>query len=219
MNLVSDRPNDSSSSQRASRVARGLLIAAVIAGGLAVACGGGGSGSGGVAGLVAALEVGLDMECNCLQLTAAECSSQKAPVRTCVEDAAEEAGAVPSCAEAAVRNYTSCLQRQGQCTSDGLVNAECDTAFVTARSNCALDPSVIACFGGEAPANVPPGDDPPGDDLPGDDPPGDDPPPPGLPGCTDTCFWADDDECDDGRPGAFTSACDPGTDCADCGPL
>lgn len=35
--------------------------------------------------------------------------------------------------------------------------------------------------------------------------------------CEDTCRWARDGECDDGRPGA-TSACSPGTDCSDCGP-
>jgi hypothetical protein len=41
-------------------------------------------------------------------------------------------------------------------------------------------------------------------------------PPPG--GCANTCFFADDDECDDGGPDSITSACAFGTDCGDCGP-
>ncbi len=36
-------------------------------------------------------------------------------------------------------------------------------------------------------------------------------------GCDDSCRYARDGECDDGRPGAVTSACSPGTDCTDCG--
>ncbi len=40
-----------------------------------------------------------------------------------------------------------------------------------------------------------------------------------LSGCTDTCLFAYDGECDDGRPGSVTSLCTPGTDCADCGSL
>lgn len=36
--------------------------------------------------------------------------------------------------------------------------------------------------------------------------------------CVDTCGFAHDGECDDGRPGADTDLCDPGTDCSDCGP-
>ena len=35
--------------------------------------------------------------------------------------------------------------------------------------------------------------------------------------CTDTCEHAKDGRCDDGRPGAATSDCDPDTDCTDCG--
>ncbi len=38
---------------------------------------------------------------------------------------------------------------------------------------------------------------------------------PGM--CTNTCNFADDGECDDGRPGSETDFCDPGTDCNDCG--
>jgi hypothetical protein len=41
-------------------------------------------------------------------------------------------------------------------------------------------------------------------------------PPPG--GCDDTCFFAGDDECDDGGPDSITSECELGTDCMDCGP-
>jgi len=37
--------------------------------------------------------------------------------------------------------------------------------------------------------------------------------------CNDTCRYSGDNECDDGRPGAHTSLCDPGTDCTDCGPM
>jgi hypothetical protein len=41
---------------------------------------------------------------------------------------------------------------------------------------------------------------------------------PGDPGgCTDTCEFADDGECDDGGDGAMTDLCAFGTDCADCG--
>lgn len=36
--------------------------------------------------------------------------------------------------------------------------------------------------------------------------------------CLDTCEFAFDGECDDGRPGAVTDFCAPGTDCNDCGP-
>jgi len=39
----------------------------------------------------------------------------------------------------------------------------------------------------------------------------------GTPGCDDSCGLVDD-ECDDGRPGAITDICAPGTDCTDCGP-
>ena len=42
---------------------------------------------------------------------------------------------------------------------------------------------------------------------------------PGVPECDDTCEFAFDDECDDGRAGAVTDLCLPGTDCADCGPI
>ena len=34
--------------------------------------------------------------------------------------------------------------------------------------------------------------------------------------CTNTCSFAFDNDCDDGRPGALTSLCARGTDCADC---
>ncbi len=37
-------------------------------------------------------------------------------------------------------------------------------------------------------------------------------------GCDDSCSWAADGTCDDGGPGAETSACAYGTDCTDCGP-
>ncbi len=37
--------------------------------------------------------------------------------------------------------------------------------------------------------------------------------------CEDTCEFAFDFECDDGRPGAVTDFCAPGSDCADCGLL
>ncbi|MBI4716834.1 MAG: matrixin family metalloprotease [Planctomycetes bacterium] len=35
-------------------------------------------------------------------------------------------------------------------------------------------------------------------------------------GCEDSCEYALDGECDDGRPGAVTDLCFPGTDCSDC---
>jgi hypothetical protein len=37
--------------------------------------------------------------------------------------------------------------------------------------------------------------------------------------CNNTCGTAGDGECDDGRPGSHFSLCEPGSDCADCGPL
>lgn len=37
--------------------------------------------------------------------------------------------------------------------------------------------------------------------------------------CADTCPFSFDGECDDGRVGADTLLCLPGTDCSDCGPL
>ncbi len=36
--------------------------------------------------------------------------------------------------------------------------------------------------------------------------------------CTNTCQHANDNECDDGRPGSQTSLCPRGSDCNDCGP-
>lgn len=36
--------------------------------------------------------------------------------------------------------------------------------------------------------------------------------------CEDTCAWANDGECDDGRDDAVTALCALGTDCGDCGP-
>ena len=38
-----------------------------------------------------------------------------------------------------------------------------------------------------------------------------------VPSCDNTCQFADDGECDDGRPGAVSAACGSGTDCNDCG--
>ncbi len=38
-------------------------------------------------------------------------------------------------------------------------------------------------------------------------------------GCNDTCRFSGDNECDDGRPGSYTSLCEAGTDCSDCGPM
>jgi hypothetical protein len=40
----------------------------------------------------------------------------------------------------------------------------------------------------------------------------------GSAGCTNTCNFAYDGECDDGGPGSSYDDCDYGTDCADCGP-
>lgn len=37
-------------------------------------------------------------------------------------------------------------------------------------------------------------------------------------GCSDTCDWANDGQCDDGGPGADYFDCALGTDCGDCGP-
>ena len=36
------------------------------------------------------------------------------------------------------------------------------------------------------------------------------------PSCVNTCQFANDGECDDGRPGAISSVCDAGSDCNDC---
>ena len=43
--------------------------------------------------------------------------------------------------------------------------------------------------------------------------------PPGgvVAGCTNTCEYASDGECDDGGPDALYDSCSFGTDCADCG--
>jgi len=40
----------------------------------------------------------------------------------------------------------------------------------------------------------------------------------GAGGCTDTCQYPGDGECDDGGQGSLTSLCALGTDCTDCGP-
>jgi hypothetical protein len=50
---------------------------------------------------------------------------------------------------------------------------------------------------------------------------GDAPQDPGFPegsGCTNTCSYAYDGDCDDGGPGSDFNLCPYGTDCADCGP-
>ena len=36
--------------------------------------------------------------------------------------------------------------------------------------------------------------------------------------CRDTCFYAEDQECDDGGPGSSNGICSLGSDCTDCGP-
>ncbi len=40
---------------------------------------------------------------------------------------------------------------------------------------------------------------------------------PGASACEDSCDLANDGSCDDGRPGAGSDLCIPGTDCSDCG--
>jgi hypothetical protein len=42
--------------------------------------------------------------------------------------------------------------------------------------------------------------------------------PPGSPGCTNTCEFAGDGECDDGGDGSELDLCALGSDCDDCGP-
>jgi hypothetical protein len=37
-----------------------------------------------------------------------------------------------------------------------------------------------------------------------------------VPSCEDTCQFNNDNECDDGRAGAISALCSPGTDCSDC---
>lgn len=44
------------------------------------------------------------------------------------------------------------------------------------------------------------------------------PPPEPREVCLNTCVYAFDGECDDGLRGSVYDLCDPGTDCADCGP-
>jgi hypothetical protein len=39
----------------------------------------------------------------------------------------------------------------------------------------------------------------------------------GSGGCTNSCYWSGDGECDDGGEGATYSVCEYGTDCTDCG--
>ena len=41
---------------------------------------------------------------------------------------------------------------------------------------------------------------------------------PPAPGCSNSCQFAGDGDCDDGGPNSSFSLCDIGTDCADCGP-
>jgi len=41
---------------------------------------------------------------------------------------------------------------------------------------------------------------------------------PPMGGCQNTCFFADDGECDDGGEDSITNACGFATDCGDCGP-
>jgi len=45
------------------------------------------------------------------------------------------------------------------------------------------------------------------------------PPPTVFVKCEDSCVYAMDEICDDGRPDAFSSECATGTDCTDCGPV
>jgi hypothetical protein len=48
-------------------------------------------------------------------------------------------------------------------------------------------------------------------------PPPPSPPPPSSADCSNTCYHANDGECDDGGPGSIYAECAYGTDCGDCG--
>lgn len=99
---------------------------------------------------------------------------------------------------------SECQSRGGQC-ADNRSN-RCSTGF--SGGLCPGGAEIQCCFGaltasGSAPSSPTPTPSPA----------------PSGAMCTDTCTWAGDGECDDGRPGAITGVCPLGSDCMDCGPV
>lgn len=96
--------------------------------------------------------------------------------------------------------------RDGECDDGGAGSAYAVCAFGSDCSDC----------GARDPADAGNAAEPPPRAIPVE-PEGDIPRAVPVQGCEDTCQYAFDGECDDGGPGAHTSACVYGSDCGDCG--
>lgn len=77
------------------------------------------------------------------------------------------------------------------------------------RDGAAMETAWFGRFGGGTPGDSPADEPTPTGTV--------EPAPATGSGCTDTCPYFGDGECDDGGPGAVYSLCDLGTDCSDCG--
>ena len=102
------------------------------------------------------------------------------------------------------------------CCTNTCYNADdndCDDGGLGAEyRSCALGTDCTDCGPRFSCSSSPPPPPPPRPPTPGEQLP------PDTTCCTNTCNYADDNECDDGGLGAEYSACTLGTDCADCGP-
>lgn len=225
----------------AARLARSVLLTAVVGSWLGSACSGGGGGGNPLEVFIAALDRGADARCACVMTPAESCASAKSSLHACLRQAVP-AGSVPpfpSCAGAMVNQYNACVTRDGECVDRAIVAPECDRALEAAQQSCTLPPAAQSCLGGggTAPGSSLPDNDPTAPDAgmpsgnggmtpandggaPPDDgtPPDEIPPPnPAGAGCSNECEFAGDGACDDGGPGAQFDLCTFGTDCDDCG--
>jgi len=83
----------------------------------------------------------------------------------------------------------------------------CSASFVCSSDSTSMSSGECYSCGGQpncAALSLPPTPPPP-------------PPPPSPPVCSNACFAASDDDCDDGSPGSAFAYCELGTDCIDCG--
>ena len=114
--------------------------------------------------------------------------------------AAQLRGRLPDASAARIAEILSCMATPDAISN--LLSAPTDNALLYAGAAVENPPACLA---------VPPPPVAPA-------PPSPPPPPPVPPGCTNTCSYAGDKDCDDGGPGSDYNLCDLGTDCADCGP-
>jgi hypothetical protein len=91
--------------------------------------------------------------------------------------------------------YTDCTADLSCIELDGTQGDACFDAYATVTDGCPVLPDAIVSALSACPVVIP-----------------------GPGGCSNTCAFPDDAECDDGGPGSETNFCAFGTDCGDCGP-